>query len=74
MKQKLPKSVPGESSSSSSSSSVRVSNPNNSYTSDRNFQNSAHVDAVAEVKKMREVEASALRNLEEGKKALDNTK
>ncbi len=73
MKRKLPKSVPGESLS-SSSSSARVSNPNKPYTSHRNLQNSAHVDAVAEVKRLREVEASVLRDLEEGNKALDNTK
>ncbi len=71
MKRILPKSVPGES---LSSSSARVSNPNKPYTSHRNLQNSAHVDAVAEVKRLRKVEASVLRDLEEGKKALDNTK
>eukprot|EP01084_Bolivina_argentea_P161991 281926_1 len=73
MKRRLPKSVLGGDSS-SSSSSVRVSNPSNPHINDKNLQNSAHIDAITEVKRLREVEASVLRDLEEGKKALDNTK
>ncbi len=73
MKRRLPKSVPGEDSS-SSPSSVRVSNPSNPNINEKNLQNSAHIDAITEVKRLRETETSVLRDLEEGKKALNNTK
>ncbi len=74
MKRSLPKGVPGGDLSSSSSSSAWVSNPSNPNTNDKNLQNSAHVAAITEIKRLREAEASVLRDLEEGTKALDNTK